>query len=275
MRWAHPLALLAFFMAGCNLPGQSTGGIAIGGEESKTADQVIADARKDTGGFKTVHVTFSTISKDAGSISFDVSSDENGNVTGGGATGDAKFDIVIIDGKTYIKGQAFWVKVFANGGTPDPSVQALVQSKIGDHWVSGLDSLGDSTTRSGLSPPALADCLGVHGTLSKGGTQTINGKKAIEVQDKGDSPGGRAGSRFIAVDSPHVLLRQTATGPTTAGSSPTTGKCAALATPAPAPSGSPAPDAGPVTIDYGDYGKPVSVTKPTDTVDLPSLFTTQ
>ncbi|MGB2941085.1 MAG: hypothetical protein WBD38_12400, partial [Candidatus Dormiibacterota bacterium] len=169
----------------------------------------------------------------------------------------------------------FWVKVFANGGTPDPSVQALVQSKIGDHWVSGLDNLGDSTTRSGLSPPVLADCLGVHGSLSKGGTQSINGKKAIEVQDKGDSPGGRAGSRFIAVDSPHVLLRLTASGPTTAGSSPTTGKCAAPATPAPAPSGSPAPDSGPVTIDYGDYGKPVSVTTPTDTVDLASLFTTQ
>lgn len=271
MRPVYPAFLLALLLGACNLPGQSTG-ISIGGEESKSVDQVLADAQKDMPPFKTIHVTFNTTTKDLGAITFDVSAADAGNVTGTGSAGDAKFDIVVVDGKTYIKGQAFWAKVFANGSVPDPSVQQLVQTKIGDHWVIGLDTLGDNATRNNLSPAVLADCLAQHGTVSKGGTQTINGKKAVEIKDKGDSPGGRAGSRFIAVDSPHVLLRTTATGPTAAGTSQTNGKCKGSATPAPTPSSGASSDEGAVTIDYSDYGKAVSVTKPTDTVDLTSLF---
>ena len=269
-------ATLALLLGACNLPGGGSGGVSLSGEESKPVDQIIADAQKDMGGFKTVHLIFNTTTRDAGAITFDISADESGNVAGSGATGDAKFDIVVVDGHTYIKGQAFWAKVFSNGTVADPTVQQLIQAKIGDHWVAGLDSVGDAAARNSLSPAVLADCLSIHGALSTAGTQTINGRKAVEIKDKGDSPGGRAGSRFIAVDSPHVLLRLIANGPTTAGSTPSNGKCKGSATPAPAPapSGTPSSDLGAVTIDYSDYGKSVSVVKPTDTVDLTRLFAT-
>jgi hypothetical protein len=265
------IAALALLLGACNLPGQPSG-VGIGGEEGKPVDAVIADAQKDMAGFKTVHVKFATTARDTGAIAFDISSDEAGNVSGSGMAGDATFDLVVFEGKTYIKGQAFWLRVLTNGSGPDASVQAVVQSKVGDHWVVGLDSVGDSTGRGNLNPAVLADCLRVHGTLSKGGTQTIDGRKAVEVRDQGDSPGGRAGSRFIAVDSPHVLLRATHSGTASAGTSPANGRCKAGATPAPTPSGSPGGTESSVTTDYSDYGKSVTVTRPSDTVDLGSLF---
>src|SRR6202011_1852151 len=124
-------ATLALLLGACNLPGGGSGGVSLSGEEGKPADQIIADAQKDMGGFKTVHLTFNTTTRDAGTITFDISADEAGNVTGTGAAGDAKFDIVVADGHTYIKGQAFWTRVFSNGTLTDPSVQQLVQAKIG------------------------------------------------------------------------------------------------------------------------------------------------
>jgi hypothetical protein len=264
--------LVAVAVSGCNLPWSSSGGIALpSGEEAKPVDQIIADAQKDMATFKTIRVVVNTNQKNVGAITFDVSADDGGNVTGGGAAGDAKFDVLVTDGKTYIKGSAFWTKVFSSGSATDPAVQQIVQARIDDHWVTGLDFFSDPATKNNLSPAILADCLGRHGTLSKGATSDINGKKAIEIKDRGDLPGGRAASRFIAVDSPHVVLRFTASGPTTPGATADSGKCKGSATPAAAAT-SPSPAEPPASVDYNDYGKAVTVTKPTDAIAVSDLF---
>jgi hypothetical protein len=72
----------------------------------------------------------------------------------------------------------------------------------------------------------LADCLGDHGPLSKEGVATVAGRTAVVLRDSGASPSLRPDRIFVALDSPHVVLRLTSaevgkvSGPSVHGNCP-------------------------------------------------------
>ena len=265
------VALLALGTTACDLPFVGGGG-PIAGEESKAPDQVLADARKDLAGQKTVRLVISGTDSQIGVLTYDISLDAEGGATGTGALGDTRFEIVVKGGKSYVKGRDVFGKVFRD--VPG-DVRTGLLDKVGEHWVIGLDLLGQQDTNNNLRPDVLADCLDSHGALSKGGTQDVGGRRSIEVVDSGDNPGGTPRSIFVAVDAPHYVTRVVFNGDQAPGTNPDHGRCkGSTATPAPPPS--PAPSGGsPVNrtmVELRDFGKPVTVTVPTDTVDFSDIL---
>jgi hypothetical protein len=265
------VALLALILSACDLPFVG-GGNPIGGEESKTPDQVLADAARDTAAQKTVRLVISGTDSQIGVLTYDISIDADGAATGSGALADSRFELVVKGGKSYVKGRDLFVKVFRD--VPADTRSGLLD-KVDDHWVVGLDLLGPQDGNNNFRPEILADCLQAHGTLGKGATTDVGGRKSIEVIDRGDNPGGTPKSIFVAVDAPHQVTRVTVNGEQTPGTDPDHGKCkgstAAPAPPAsPLPSGATAPNR--TTVDIKDYGKPVTVTVPTDTVDFSDIL---
>jgi hypothetical protein len=263
------LIAMSLLLSACNLPFTSSGGGPSAGEDGRAPEQVLADAKSAVAGFKTVHVVFKTNDKEVGDVTFDVSIDESGNITGSGDVGGTKFDVVVVGDKSYVRGSAFFAKQLASSGG-DPGTRAVIQQKIGDHWVTGLSFL---TNDKQLKTDVLADCLDQHGTLSKKGTDTVNGKKVVVVEDRGEEPGGQPATIYVAYDAPHVLVRVAETGKRTPGTEGMKGKCAATtATPLPTSGAGSAAAPQPSSIDFSDYGKPVKVDTPTDTVDIAALF---
>lgn len=69
-----------------------------------------------------------------------------------------------------------------------------------------------------FNPRTLARCLGEnHGTLSRDGTTSVNGKRAVVIRDAGGVPGGNPGRLDIASTGPAYPLRVISTGPTLKG----------------------------------------------------------
>lgn len=263
---------LALSFSACTLPGGGTVPV-VSGEDSKSAEQILSDAADGLRNAKTIHLTVKTTADQFGDVTFDISVDESGNITGSGTVGGSKFDLVVSGGKTYIKGSDFWAKLLSQASQSSAQEKQLIQSKIDDHWITGYDILGDTKDR--LKTDVFADCLTEHGALSKNATDSVGGKKVVVVQDKGDEPGGAAATYYVAFDSPHVLVRLQETGHRTPGTSATRGKCKGTTVSGGSPNPDPnaKPSSGPAaTLDFSDYGKAVKVEVPTDTVDLTTLF---
>ena len=65
----------------------------------------------------------------------------------------------------------------------------------------------------GLDPETLSRCLlRDHGTIAKGGTETVDGKQAVVLIDKGDRPGTAPGKLYVAAEDEPLPLRTIATG---------------------------------------------------------------
>jgi hypothetical protein len=171
----------------------------------------------------------------------------------------------VVYGKTYyVKGKAFF-EMFAQALPAD--MKAMYLSRIGDNWVSlgpigaeGLGGLG-----SFLDKAVLADCLDAHGTLSKAGTETVQGQKAVVLADKGDFPGGAPAKLYVRVNSPNYPLRLTQGGTVTPGTPTAHGKC-------PARSSDPGSMLDDVTLDLSDFDTLVTVVQPPNAVDLSQLL---
>jgi hypothetical protein len=250
--------------------GGGGGGVNLGpGEDTKSPDQIIADAKKDIQGYKTVHVTYSLAGK-SGTITVELDMAENGDAVGSGTFGGANFDVVFVGGKSYIKGKQFFLNLYTgSAGSAAQQLRPKIEQRIDDHWVSDLHVV--STEALGrLKLDVFADCLDQHGTLAKGSTSDINGKKVIEVINKGDTAGQVEESIFVAVDSPHVVVRDKFSGKSTPGKAADAGKCKGTEVPPPSPGADPVT----LTLELKDYGKNVSVQAPpgSDVVSLNTVF---
>ncbi|MEA2646989.1 MAG: hypothetical protein QOE92_2072 [Chloroflexota bacterium] len=266
------LVLLASTLAACDLP--VVGGSPAAGEEARSPEQLLADAKQEIAGLKTVELLISGTDSDLGAVSYDISLDADGAATGTGTAGDARFEVVVAGGRSYVKGRDVFALLFRD--VPAGIRQATLD-RVGDHWVVGADLLAPQDTNNNLRPAALADCLDAHGTLSKGPTVDVGGRRSVEVIDRGENPGGTPRSLFVAVDAPHVITRIRVNGDQTPGPGADRGRCkGSTATPAapasPLPSGAPPPSRP--TIDLKDYGKPVTVVVPTDTVEFSAVLPT-
>jgi hypothetical protein len=147
------------------------------GEESKTADQIVADAKAALKAATSYHLV-GTVSPGNKPTKIDIkvagAKSSSGHVDQDGVV----FDYIDANGKLYIRGKALFA-----------SYSQAAADLIGDQWVTAtgnasLESAATSVT--GLSDSAqLADSLGSSGgPFSKGGTKTVNGQPAIAITNK-------------------------------------------------------------------------------------------
>jgi hypothetical protein len=179
-----PIAGLALSALGACGSSSSSGN----GEETKSVDQIVADAAAAFGQQQSVHedVTFT----DAGGVN-----------TGSLDAGQTSARLTITAG-----GQTQTIIVIGN-----------------DAWVGSGGSFtqlpaADAATITYVLPPRQAQCVTKrHGVLSKGDVSTVNGKRVIEVKDDGNAPGASPNSTFIALDGPPLPVQSLQRGPTKPG----------------------------------------------------------
>jgi len=244
------LAAIALLSA-CGSSGGSGGSGGV--EADKSAQQILADAVNAMKSATSLHISArgtGGTTPETVTIELDVAA--GGSAHGSLSTGGTTANVAMVNGKVYLQGRDFWSKV---GG-------AQVAAAIGDHWAilpagadsSGFNSFGDIST--------LADCFNLdHGTISKGGTATFEGRAAVVLLDKGDKPGTAPGKLYVAASGTPYPLGIQITGATRAGTPPGGEKC----------SGGSVSANDRATLTLSDYGKAVIVTPPPGALDLQSL----
>jgi hypothetical protein len=219
-----------------------------GGEADKTPQQILDDAVAAMKSAKTFHISGTmTDSTGTTTVALDVGT---GSAEGTFSQQGLTAKIVVTGGKFYLQGKELFSK-FAG-----PQAGAL----IGDRWViiptsvlSGVDAFTDVQK--------FASCLASdHGTLSKGGTGSVDGQAAVILVDKGDKPGTQAGKLYVAASGTAYVLRLEDTGKATAGGSSSSSQC-----------GGSADSASTGTLTLSRFNQTVSVTPPPDALDLSKL----
>jgi len=230
LRRTSPVALLlavlaiALVLVGCGGSSSSSGN----GIESKSATEILEATKTAASEAKSVHISGSIVSEGK-PITLDM--ELLAGKGGKGKIGQEGFtiDLIQTEGSVYINGSAAFYKHV--GGA---AAAQLLQGR----WLKApansgeLASLASLTNLSKLIDSALAS----HGTLSKGSTTTINGQKAIALNDT-----TKGGTLYVA----------------------TTGKAYPLQI---SKSGK---ESGKVTLDRWD--QPVTLTAPSNAIDISKL----
>ena len=241
-------AALVLLLAGC-------GGT---GEADKTADQILADAAAALSSAKSVHID-ATQTSGSGPFHLVIDLSAGGMARGTVDAEGTSANVIVAGGKFYIQGQSFFAK-FAG---------AQAAAAIGDRWVIIPSSAGISGFESFTDLKTLGDCIAAdHGTLSKGGTATVNGQAAVIVVDKGDKPGTAPGKLYVATSGTPRPLQVQITGETRSGTPPGGPKCADTTGTSGAGGGT---SGGAGTLTFTQYDESVSVTPPPNPLDLTSL----
>jgi hypothetical protein len=174
------LAIVAAVIDGCGGGSSSGNGIA-----DKSPTQILAATKKVSDAATSVHVSGSLVSGGT-PISIDVNLIAGKGGRGKLSQNGLAFELIEVANTVYIKGSSSFYKHI--GGS---AAAQLLQGK----WLkapansSGFASIGQLTNLRQLVDQTLAD----HGTLSKSGTTTIQGRKVVGVTDK-----GKGGTLYIA-----------------------------------------------------------------------------
>lgn len=165
---------------------------------------------------------------------------------------DASARILLVEGAFYVRGNAaFWKQAEAGEAARE----------LGGRWLKMPSSRNEfaELTRQ-LDPATLSRCLlESHGTLARGGTTTVNGRRAVVIVDKGDRPGTAPGKLYVAATGEPLPLRTLATGRERPG-----GKKDPLCD-----SDTPTRPGDEAT--FSNYDEPIDLTAPPDALDLGSL----
>ena len=165
-----------------------------GGEDSKSADQILKDAQAALRSATSYHLKGS-VNSGNGKLSLDV------KVQGKDAAGHldqpstATFDFIETGGKLYLRGKSLFEKYAPQ-----------VADVIGDKWVATSPDdphYADAVSSiSGFADPSgFADSLGSQATnLSKAGTTSVDGRSAVAIKDT-------QGTLDVADGSPAYPLR--------------------------------------------------------------------
>jgi hypothetical protein len=254
-----PAVLLLLGVAGCGSPALPPPS----GEADLPAERVIADARQAMAQVHAYKVTSTNEFKD-GNTTFTFSYDAGGNLAGTLQTSGTSADVVLTGGQVYIRGNAFWSRIYSGSQIPAAQLQVIL-GKIGTHYVHDPDDVlslvGDSKQ---LLPANTPDCMGVHGKLTRGGSEMLNGQRVVVVNDDGSEPGGMPGRYLVADASPHRLLEADSHGPQTLGKQAANGKC-------PAGVDITAADVDPgrkTTFSFSEFDAINPIVKPADTLEI-------
>jgi LppX_LprAFG lipoprotein len=234
---AGTLFVFALVAAGCGGGSSSPNGGANGsgnGEAAKSAQQVLADARKAAESASSVHVS-GQVTKRGQKISLDVTSAKGKGTSGSITIKGQKIDLVIVGGNAYMKaGPGFWAQY---GGAAGSTIAQLLQGKwlkfpTSDPRFAGFTSI--------LSPKTLFDKLtSSHGTITNRGATTYRGQSVVAIFDSGTA----GGTLYVAATGtpfPVAIAGNNGSGPS-----------------------------GSITFDR--WGKPVTLTAPSGAIDISQL----
>jgi hypothetical protein len=166
--------------------------------------------------------------------------------------------VIVVEGAAYMKANsAFWTAQGERGAG----------ALLGDKWV--RLPAGATTSFASLlaltDPAKLGRCLlRTHvGTITKKGTEKLDGKPVVVLADKGDVPGGTPGLLYIAASGSPLPVRAVQTGRQSSGGKPD------------ASCGETDEDVNDTSTDadlrFSNYNEEVEIEAPKDAVDLDSL----
>ncbi len=160
--------LAASAIAGCG--GSSTNGV-----ESKSPTEIVSAAQKAAEGAKSVRVA-GLVSSAGTHLSLDLQIAQGKGAKGRISEGPLSFELIRIGGSVYIKGSASFYEHFAGG-----EAAKLLQGR----WLQAPATSGEFATLGSLTDmhQLLGTVLGQRGSLAKGGTSTVQGKKVVAVKD--------------------------------------------------------------------------------------------
>jgi hypothetical protein len=220
------LALIAALaVAGCG----SSGGSSENGVAAKSPTEIVAASKAAAASASAVHVSGSIISEGA-PITLDLSLVEGQGGKGRVSENGLSFELIQVGGYAYISGSAEFYKHFAGSA----AAQLLQGKWLKASATSGsLASIASLTNLHKLLEAALAK---PGGALSKGSTTTIEGQKAISVND---TKGG--GVLYVATTGQPYPIQISKTG------------------------------AGGGKIVFSEWNKPITLTAPSPAVDINQL----
>jgi hypothetical protein len=207
---ALPVATFLAMTGGCGSSSTTSAGgtsNAPAGEASKTPEQIVADVRAALGrvhSFRLQGTQTSPSGKSQISAAIGLPGKFQATLTRGGQI----VQLVYIDGKGYFTaGRGYWA---ARSSNP-------VVLRLADRWIETTTALTPQLAQfSALTDPStIGQCVvgANHGTLSKAGTASVNGRPAVIIADKGDAPGSAPGMLYVASTGPALPLRTVQSGP--------------------------------------------------------------
>jgi hypothetical protein len=217
------LALLALLLAGCGSSSSSGNGVV-----SKAPTEIVAVAKSAANSAATAHVSGSIV--DGGKpISLDLEFESGKGGKGTIKLGNLTIMTIQINGTVYIKGSEAFYRELAG---------AKAARVLRGKWLKAPASDGNFSSLASLTDlDKLIDAtLESHGSLSRVGSTTINGQKAVGVADK--AKGSRLYVAATGVPYPLEIIK--------AGGA-----------------------AGKVV--FGGWNKPVTLSAPTDTINIKQL----
>jgi hypothetical protein len=163
------LVVLTLAAAGCG------GGSKSNGEATKTADQVVSDAKGAATAAKAVHVSGAIT--DAGQpLTLDITIVKDAGGQGTMSEAGLKFEIIRVGNKAYIKGSDAFLRKFAGAAGAQ-----LLRGK----WLQGSATSGDLAALAPLTDigKLFNGALGSHGKLENTGETTFKGRKVVAIKD--------------------------------------------------------------------------------------------
>jgi len=214
-------------------------------EAKESADAIIRDASADMRAWSSYHGI--GVTRDGGrqEIEYQVLPQSYRGLI---KRGNSELQILAVGDKRYLAGNATFL-----AGDP------VLAQNAANVWI----EVGSSpeTDPNLFTPTTGADCvLGKHGTLTKRGLRSVQGRQAIEIDDAGDKPGSTAARFFVAVDDRPNLLRVESISHTLAG---TVDNRCVNGFGIQAPPGMPL-----VNLDLVEIGKDFSLQEPSQPLDL-------
>ena len=161
--------VLALAAAGCG------GGSKSNGEATKTADQIVSDARAAATSAQAVHVSGAIT--DAGQpLTLDITIVKDAGGQGTMSEAGLKFEIIRVGNKAYIKGSDAFLRKFAGAAGAQ-----LLHGK----WLQGSATTGDLAALAPLTDigKLFNGALGSHGKLVNKGETTFRGRKVVAIKD--------------------------------------------------------------------------------------------
>lgn len=187
------LVLVLCALAGC---GSSSSG---NGVASKSAEEIVAEAKKAADSASSVHVSGS-VNSGGSAVTLDLNLASGKGATGQISQNGSTFKVIIDGGNAYISGSdAFYRKL---GGAAAAQLLAGKWLKISTSTPE-FASFGSLTNMRKLLDTVLVG----HGSLEKGSTTTVGGQQAIAVKDT-----TRGGSLYVATNGKPYPLQITKGG---------------------------------------------------------------
>lgn len=178
-------------------------------ETSKPARAILSDLARDLGKVSSYRVSGTQTDAD-GRVALTADVSKSGDFAVSMRQGDSAARLLALSSASYLKGNAgFWKEA---GGKKDGPAAAR---QFANRWVKMARSDGDEfgAVVDQLTPAGMAACVTRNtGTLVKGGTTTVDGKRAIVLIDKGDKPGTTPGRLYVTATGPTLPIRSVQTG---------------------------------------------------------------